>query len=52
LALVLVSFIYEQSGGFGALFLVLAALAGVVTVTGMLLPGAGARRQARTVPAE
>ncbi|HEX6102246.1 MAG TPA: MFS transporter [Alphaproteobacteria bacterium] len=52
LALVLVSFIYERSGGFGALFLVLAALAGVVTVTGLLLPAPRRRSEARAVPAE
>ena len=42
----LVSFVYERSGGFGALFLALAALAAVVTVTGMLLP-APMRRASR-----
>jgi len=52
LALVLVSFVYERSGGFGSLFLVLAALAGVVTVTGMLLPGPAARKEPQTVAAE
>jgi MFS family permease len=49
LALVLVSFVYEQSGGFGALFLALAGLAAVVTVTGMLLPASG-RRPLRQQP--
>jgi FSR family fosmidomycin resistance protein-like MFS transporter len=52
LALVLVSFIYERSGGFGALFLVLAALAGVVTVTGLLLPAPRRRNEPQPVPAE
>ena len=52
LALVLVSLVYERSGGFGALFLVLAALAGVVTVTGLLLPAPRRRGEARAVPAE
>jgi MFS transporter, FSR family, fosmidomycin resistance protein len=52
LALVLVSFVYERSGGFGSLFLVLAALAGIVTVTGMLLPAPMRREQSQAVPAE
>jgi MFS transporter, FSR family, fosmidomycin resistance protein len=52
LALVLVSFVYERTSGFGALFLVLAALAAVVTVTGMLLPAPMRREQPQAVPAE
>jgi MFS transporter, FSR family, fosmidomycin resistance protein len=52
IALVLVSFVYERSGGFGSLFVVLAALAGVVTVTGMLLPAPMRRPFARPAAAE
>jgi MFS family permease len=52
LALVLVSFVYERTSGFGSLFLALAALAGVVTVTGMLLPAPMRRPLARPAAAE
>jgi MFS family permease len=52
LALMLVSFVYERSGGFGALFLALAALAAVVTVTGMLLPAPTRRALIRPAAAE
>ena len=52
LALLLVSFVYERTGGFGALFLALAALAAVVTVTGSLLPAPAGRREPRVAPAE
>ena len=52
LALVLVSLVYERTGGFGTLFLALAALAAVVTVTGMLLPAPMRRRGPQAVPAE
>jgi MFS transporter, FSR family, fosmidomycin resistance protein len=52
LALLLVSFVYERTGGFGALFMAMAALAAVVTVTGMLLPGLSSQKRPQTVAAE
>jgi MFS transporter, FSR family, fosmidomycin resistance protein len=52
IALLLVSFVYERSGGFGTLFMLLAALAAVVTVTGLLLPAPMRRTVPQPAPAE
>ena len=51
-ALLLVSFVYERTGGFGALFMAMAALAAVVTLTGALLPAPMRRSLVRPAAAE
>ncbi len=51
-ALLMVSFVHESGGGFGALFLILAALAGVVTVTGLMLPPLRRAPAGQPIPAE
>ncbi len=52
LALLLVSFVHERSGGFGFLFLIMAALAAVVTVSGLLLPQPRRSPAGQPIPAE
>ncbi len=52
LALLLVSVVHERSGGFGALFLILAGLAAVVTMSGLLLPDPRRAPSRQPVPAE
>ncbi len=52
LALLLVSAVHERSGGFGALFLILAGLAAVVTLSGLLLPHPRRAPARQPLPAE
>lgn len=52
LALLLVSVVHDRAGGFGALFLILAGLAAVVTVSGLLLPDPRRGLARQPVPAE
>jgi hypothetical protein len=51
-ALLLVSLVHEWTGEIGTLFLVLAGLAMVVTVSGLLLPDPRRTPVPRPVPAE
>ena len=52
LALLLVSMVHERTEGFGVLFLILAGLAAVVTVSGLLLPAPRRGLARQPAPAE